>query len=81
MIQKGKEDLLFGKLSQRYNVPNPLLEKNEAKASISPVFSRPSTNLPDYVTLLTDFYKQHNPGKISEVSKNLEKYKVSFSFF
>jgi hypothetical protein len=73
------EESLFRKLSEKYNVPNPLQQKNEADTSISTVFPSQSTNSPDYATLLSDFYKRHNPGKISEVNKTLVKYKVSFS--
>eukprot|EP00980_Cylindrotheca_fusiformis_P014481 scaffold3875_cov123-Cylindrotheca_fusiformis.AAC.1 len=29
----------------------------------------------DYKSILTNFYQKHNPAKISEVDKNLEKYK------
>ena len=30
----------------------------------------------DYHKLLTEFYQKHNPQKVPEVDKNLEKYKV-----
>jgi len=30
----------------------------------------------DYNLLLTEFYQKHNPQKVPEVNKNLEKYKV-----
>lgn len=42
---------------------------------------------PDYRKLLNDFYQKHNPAKIIEVEKTLQKYKVclqvkeSFSYF
>jgi hypothetical protein len=32
---------------------------------------------PDYHTILTEFYKTHNPAKLIEVDKTLEKYQVS----
>jgi hypothetical protein len=32
---------------------------------------------PDYHGILTEFYMTHNPAKLIEVDKNLEKYKVS----
>eukprot|EP00934_Nitzschia_sp_Nitz4_P001622 Nitzschia sp. Nitz4//scaffold174_size87051//15924//18392//NITZ4_005101-RA/size87051-protein2genome-gene-0.120-mRNA-1//1//CDS//3329538848//1622//frame0 len=31
---------------------------------------------PDYHQILRDFYNKHNPGKLGEVDKTLEKYKV-----
>ena len=72
------EESLFRKLSEKYNVPNPLHQENEADTSVSTAFPSQSTTFPDYATLLSDFYKRHNPGKISEVNKTLVKYKVSF---
>jgi hypothetical protein len=30
---------------------------------------------PDYKSILTSFYQKHNPAKVAEVDKNLEKYK------
>jgi Zn-finger in Ran binding protein and others len=33
---------------------------------------------PDYLSMLTRFYEHHNPGKVSEASSHLEKYKVCY---
>jgi hypothetical protein len=36
---------------------------------------------PDYHAILTEFYKTHNPAKLIEVDRTLEKYKVSSRWF
>lgn len=70
---------MFEKLSKKYKVPNPLLDNKE---SVSPKITElpsKSANTPDFAVLLSDFYKIHNPGRISDVNKTLEKYRVSVS--
>jgi hypothetical protein len=35
----------------------------------------------DYLTIMTKFYQQHNPSKIGEVPKTLQKYQVSADLY
>lgn len=46
--------------------------------SSKPVMGETSTQSDEheYKTLLTNFYQEHNPGKLAEVDRTLEKYKV-----
>jgi hypothetical protein len=39
-----------------------------------------SSQQKDYKTILTNFYQKHNPARLNEVDRTLEKYKVSFCF-
>ena len=80
LTAKGKENVLFQKLSEKYKVPNPLELNKTTKADISigpHISAKPQVDdTSDYQTLLTQFYQTHNPSKVSEVMKNLTKYKV-----
>ena len=37
-----------------------------------------SSGTPDYRALMSTFYEKHNPAKVADAVKNLEKYKVKF---
>jgi hypothetical protein len=63
---KGLESSLF-----------TLPSKPEPMAKHPPQTSGEASS-PDFKTLLTSFYQKHNPSKLFEVEKTLEKYKVSF---
>ena len=48
--------------------------------------TNPSSTTSDYKSMLTSFYQKHNPAKVNDVDKHLQKYQVrnilvSFAFF
>ena len=45
----------------------------------APLTDNDESNEPDYRKVLFDFYTTHNPAKLNEVEKTLEKYKVRFA--
>jgi len=65
---KGREPEMFEKLARKYSVANPL---SDAAKGISTPAPSPS----DYHSILAEFYKQHNPAKVPEVAKHLERFK------
>ena len=59
---------------------SPFAPKQSASTATSPFASSFGSNnaspgQPDYNKMLTEFYQKHNPAKVSEVGKALEKYK------
>jgi hypothetical protein len=70
---KGLENSLFTLPSQ----PEPMAKGSSALPTHPPQTSGGASS-PDFKSLLTSFYQKHNPSKLFEVEKTLEKYKVSF---
>ena len=64
---KGNEKEMFEKLAKKYNVPNPLHLSQQRLVT--------SSNSPDFKAILIGFYQTHNPTKMGEIDKTLEKYK------
>lgn len=52
---------------------------SQHNSSVSPVsVALTQTGKKDFQSVLTEFYQKHNPAKIHEVEKTLDKYKVKF---
>ena len=49
------------------------------QAKLTSSTTLPRSNEPDYEGIMTTFYQKHNPGKVLEIKKTLEKYKVRSS--
>ena len=71
---------MFDKLSRKYGVANPLGESSN-QVSFNPSQTTTKGKQTDFKALLTQFYQKHNPSKIAEVEKTLDRYKVSLSSF
>mmetsp|Transcript_10312 Transcript_10312/g.15211 ORF Transcript_10312/g.15211 Transcript_10312/m.15211 type:complete len:636 (-) Transcript_10312:87-1994(-) len=84
---KGREAEMFAKLAKKYGVPSPLDAPAETKTSNEPSepkndkqaiqfnSSTPAAPNRDYHSVLTKFYEKHNPSKLGEVQRTLEKYR------
>ena len=50
---------------------------SESRTGVPKSSADPSQSGVDYTTMLKQFYEKHNPAKLGEVAKTLQKYKVS----
>ena len=78
---------MFEKLAKKYGVANPLTEEGKGTCQVMPMENQQAASAantstrPNYHSILTQFYQKHNPSKVAEISKHLEKYKVRFASF
>ncbi len=74
---------MFEELSSKWYTCNPVARSSEQCAANAAAPTLVDTNVEknEYHNLLTEFYQKHNADKVSEVSKTLETYKVSATYY